>query len=533
MIKQTRFLKVVTVVGLLCLFGQGCGPKSVQPAHPQTADLKSSSRAPKNPYKKVKPAKMSKYLETVYGSSQANRIRTRGGEPAADMSLEARKIEARIEEEPENLELPKQLARVLIREGHLVEAFEVLDRIRSLPAADPQIEAGLALVWQKLGSTSSALYHLQQALLLDRSPVNLALLGKIHLQRADYGKAVEALNEAYTSYPDSQSLVLALARASAGVNDWEAARTYCERTLDLDPGSVLAREGLATALVRLGEVDGAFAELRRLLEEGEAYARLGEELIAAERWGEAQNALTKALHYAPKSRELTLKLSIADSHLPFPTVVSLNPGDGIAIDVQSITVQPSHGVVELSGGQVLATTREPEPEAEADRTSGAVYRSVVVNVSSMGAIAELGPDSSESPKKQYFRRFVSPGVVELGELPMESRDPLVSLAEFSLASPVNLPVSESLSRGLHEASDRAAASGRGAVELAQLPLSRDFQVIRLVHGRVVASKESEESEFARQAGAVLTLTGSQSPVHQVGRREPAVLVLERDSKEQD
>ena len=263
------------------------------------------------------------------------------------MSLEARKIAARIEEEPENLKLPKQLARVLIREGHLVEALEALDRIRSLPATDPEIEAGLALIWQKLGSTSSALYHIQQALLLDRSPINLALLGTIHLQRADYGSALEALNEAYASFPNSQSLVLALARASAGVNDWEAARTYCERTLDLNSRSVSAREGLAVALVRLGEVDSAFAELRRLFEEGEAYARLGEELMAAERWGAAQDALTKALRHAPESRQLVLKLAIADSHLPFQTIVFLKPGDGIAIDVQSVTVQPSHDAVKL------------------------------------------------------------------------------------------------------------------------------------------------------------------------------------------
>ena len=337
----------MAAVGFLCVSGQACGPRSIHPEHPQTANLKSSSKAPINPYKKVKPAEISKYLETLYGSSQANRIRVISQEPAAEMSLEARKIAARIEEEPENLKLPKQLARVLIREGHLVEALEALDRIRSLPATDPEIEAGLALIWQKLGSTSSALYHIQQALLLDRSPINLALLGTIHLQRADYGSALEALNEAYASFPNSQSLVLALARASAGVNDWEAARTYCERTLDLNSRSVSAREGLAVALVRLGEVDSAFAELRRLFEEGEAYARLGEELMAAERWGAAQDALTKALRHAPESRQLVLKLAIADSHLPFPTIVFLKPGDGIAIDVQSVTVQPSHDAVKL------------------------------------------------------------------------------------------------------------------------------------------------------------------------------------------
>ena len=90
MIKQTRFRKVVTAVGLLGLFGQGCGPKSAQPAHPLAADLKSSSKAPKNPYQKVTPAKISKYLKTVYRSSQANRIRTIvDKEPAAPMSLEA------------------------------------------------------------------------------------------------------------------------------------------------------------------------------------------------------------------------------------------------------------------------------------------------------------------------------------------------------------------------------------------------------------------------------------------------------------
>ena len=435
MIEQTRISKGVTAVGLLCLLGQSCGPKSVQATHPRTASLKTSSRPPKNPYKQVKPARMSKYLKTVFRSSQANRVREIGKEPAAEMSFAAREIAARIEKEPENLELTKQLTRVLIREGHLVEAFSTLDRVRSLPATDPEIEGGLALIWQKLGSTSSALYHAQQAVLLDRSATNLALLGKIQLQRADYAMALATLKEVQLSYPDNESVVLALARAAAGVSDWEAARGYFERTLELNPESVPAREGLATALVRLDEVNTALTELGRLFEEGESYARLGQELMTAKRWGEAEKALKKALEYFPESRELALKLATVDSYLPFPMVVFLHPGDGIAIDVESITMQPAYSAVGLRGGQVLVSTPELEPGTGADRASGGINPSVVVNLSSMDAIAELGPYSSESVEEESFRRTVSPSVVELVELSMESRDPVVSLAEFSPALP--------------------------------------------------------------------------------------------------
>ena len=489
MIKQTRFRKGVTAVGLLCLFGQSCGSKQVQPAHPRTASLKTSSRPPKNPYKKVKPAKMSEYLKML-DRSQASRIRPIGKEPAAEMSFEVRQIAACIEQEPENLELTKQLARVLIREGHLVEAFGTLDRVRSLPATDPEIEAGLALVWQKLGSTSSALYHAQQAVLLDRSAANLALLGKIQLQRADFGKALATLKKAHVSYPDSQGLVLALAQAAAGVSDWEAARSYFKRTLELNPESVPAREGLVTVLVRLDEVNDALTELRRLFEEGETYARLGQELMAAERWGEAQKALKKALEYFPENRELALKVATVDSYLPFPTVVFLNVGDGIAIDVQSITVQTVYSAVELRGGQVVISTPELEPGIGAGRASGGINSSVVVNLSSMDAIAELGTYSSETVEKGFFRRTVSPNVVELVELPMKSRDPVVSLARFSPASPVNLPAGRSISPGLHEVSEPAPAPGWDGDELAQHLLSRNFQVIQLVNGTVVASDES-------------------------------------------
>ena len=496
MIKQTRFRTGVTAVGLLCLFGQSCGSKQVQPAHPRTASLKTSSRPPKNPYKKVKPAKRSEYLKMLYRSSQDSRIRGIGQEPAAEMSFEARKIAARIEQEPENLELTKQLARVLIREGHLVEAFGTLDRVRSLPATDPEIQAGLALVWQKLGSTSSALYHAQQAVLLDRSAANLALLGKIQLQRADFGKALATLKKAHVSYPDSQSLVLALARAAAGVSDWKAARSYFESTLELNPESVPAREGLVTALVRLDEVNDAFSELRRLFEEGETYARLGQELMAAERWGEAQKALKKALEYSPGNRELALKVATVDSYLPFRTVVSLNLGDGSAIDVQSITVQTAYSVVELRGGQVLISTPELEPGIGAGRASGGINSSVVVNLSSVDAIAEVGPYSSEPVEKGFFRRTVSPNVVELVELPMESIDPVVSLAQFSPASPVHLPASQSIFPGLHEVSDTAPAPGWDGDELAQLLLFRNFQVIQLVNGTVLASDESGAAVFS-------------------------------------
>ena len=487
LIKQTRFRKGVTAVGLLCLFAQGCGPKSVQSINPRTPRLKTSSKSPKSPYGKVKPAQISKYLKTVFRSSQANRIREIGKEPADEMSVAARKIAARIEQEPENLELTKQLAHVLIREGHLVEAFSTLDRVRSLPATDPEIEGGLALVWHKLGSTSSALYHAQQAVLLDRSAANLALLGKIQLQRADYGNALVTLKEAHFSHPDSQSLTLGLARAAVGARDWEAARSYFERTLELNPECLPAGEGLATALVRLDEVNDAFTELRRLFDWGEAYARLGQELASAERWGEAQKALRKALEYSPEDRELSLKLATVDSYLPFPTVAFLKLGNGIAIDEESITLQPAHSVVELRGSQVSIGTAELEPAIGADRASGEISPSEVVDPSIMDAVAELRPYSHEPVEKEVFRRYVSPNVVELVELPMESRDPVVSLVELGSASPLNLSASQTISPGLHEVADTAAATGWGGAELAQLPLSASSQVIQPVNGRFVGT----------------------------------------------
>ncbi len=490
MIKQTRFSKGVTAVGLLCLFGQGCGPRSVPATHPRTAGLKTSPKPPKNPYRKVKPGQISKYLKTLLRSSQANRIREIGKEPAPEMSVAAREIAARLEREPQNLELAKQLARLLIREGRLVEAFSTLDRVRSLPATDPEIEGGLALIWHRLGSTSSALYHAQQAVLLDRSAANLALLGEIHLKRADYGEALVALNEALVSYPDSKDLVLALARAAAGIGDWEAARGYFERTLGIDPESVPAREGLATALVRLDETSGAFTVLRGLFETGEAYARLGQELAAAQRWSEARKALEKALEYFPDNRELALKLATVDSYLPFPTVASLKLGNGVAIDVENITVAPVFSVVELVGGQVLISAPERQPATGSDGVSAETPTGEVLDESSMDVITELGPYSSEPLDKRFLQRSVSPNVVELVELPMESRDPALSLAESRSASTADLAGSQTVSPASLGSAGPAAAAGWGGAELAQLPLSPDSGAIPLIDGKVAASDEN-------------------------------------------
>ena len=179
MFKQKRAKRGVAAAGLFCLFGHGCGPRSVQPAHPQSVTLgETKPKADPSSYRSVSSKQISEYLETMYRTSEGDRIRAVEDGPVAIMSAQVRELADRAAEGPNNLKVQKELARALIKEGELVKAFETLDRLRTMPAVDPEIESGLALVWEKMGSTSSALYHARQAVHLDRAPANLALLAR-------------------------------------------------------------------------------------------------------------------------------------------------------------------------------------------------------------------------------------------------------------------------------------------------------------------------------------------------------------------
>ncbi len=483
MFKQKRAKRGVAAAGLFCLFGHGCGPRSVQPAHPQSVTLgETKPKADPSSYRSVSSKQISEYLETMYRTSEGDRIRAVEDGPVAIMSAQVRELADRAAEGPNNLKVQKELARALIKEGELVKAFETLDRLRTMPAVDPEIESGLALVWEKMGSTSSALYHARQAVHLDRAPANLALLGKIYLQRGEYERSLEALKEAHRAYPDRLSLLLALAQASLGAEQWKLAQSYGKRALELNPTSTPARELLATALVRIGESDGALAHLRHGLPAGEAYARLGEELMAAEQWAEAHRALKKALQYLPGNEDLALQLSVVASRLPIPVVVSLGPGDGTTVDIQSVPSLSTYAIIELKAGQIRISG-PTDPSRGADSPS-AIPSSVSVSLSSTDETAEPGPNPAESRKPTYVQRVLAPGVVELVELPAGLGGSVGQLADSGTVSkPFGSIDSEPVAAATRQEVSGDLGENPGVAQLAQLPLHRNLQVIQLVQGR--------------------------------------------------
>lgn len=216
---------------------------------------------------------------------------------------------------PQDARWPHLLGRALQQAGRLPEATEAYRRALELAPDDLPAHVYLAEIRALQGDAAAAVEHYREAVALDpRSPAALAGLGQAALDAGDAAEAVERLEAALAAQPAADRLRYPLGLAYRALGDEEKARQNLlaagdvgvrpqdplvdgledlksgervhllrghmayragrfgeaadayHRAVDAAPDSVPARVDLATALSRLGYLEGAEEQLRHALD---------------------------------------------------------------------------------------------------------------------------------------------------------------------------------------------------------------------------------------------------------------------------
>ena len=168
---------------------------------------------------------------------------------------------AAIEAAPDAARTHALLGSAYLRAGRHGPALDHLERAVAAGIDDPQTLFLLATALWESSRLDEAEQVLRRVLASGRG-VGPALhqLGRLLLWRGRSGEAVELLGRAAVLFADDAGVQMDLGRAAAAAGDEPASLAAARRAVALAPNLPAARYGLAVALARAGDADGARVE---------------------------------------------------------------------------------------------------------------------------------------------------------------------------------------------------------------------------------------------------------------------------------
>ena len=145
------------------------------------------------------------------------------------------------------------------------------------------------------------------------------LLGVALMEGGDMVAAIESLQQADRLEPERPLTLIALGLAENNRKQYAEAKRALLHALDLEPENIDAMAALAEAEAGIGELTPAEDHARRALARREAHPAanlvMGLILMKRERYGEARDALNKAIAADPDSPAAHYQLSLAYTRL--------------------------------------------------------------------------------------------------------------------------------------------------------------------------------------------------------------------------
>lgn len=198
------------------------------------------------------------------------------------------------------------------RLGNLDEAAAALAKAQELatsapPSLQAQIKAALAEHALARGPAKTALMHAQEAVKLEATPDNLAILARAQARAYDVVGAVQSADKAVQMGPTNALAHEARGEAMLALGRGEDAANAFRKALELDPRLNRARIGLARALIAQGKATEAVAEARKASEadqkSGAAFAVLGAAILAESKdhWSDAIAQAQQGAFLDPKN----------------------------------------------------------------------------------------------------------------------------------------------------------------------------------------------------------------------------------------
>ncbi len=221
--------------------------------------------------------------------------------------------ESIFQDDPSDTSAFEYLRDAYARGGEFAKLVGVLERrVEGAEAAETRVALRLELAQlleEKLNQVDDAIAALEA--IVDEQPFHvdaLSRLATLYERTEQYGSLVGLLEkrlEASRAEGDAATqITLCLRLASLAedrLGDFDQARSFYERVIDLEPGDIRALSALARLRELDGDLEGAVSALSDLVEvrnDAEVVRvclQLGRLLVSLERWAEAEEPLVRAL----------------------------------------------------------------------------------------------------------------------------------------------------------------------------------------------------------------------------------------------
>ena len=245
----------------------------------------------------------------VPGCSELHALRGKAHAELGNGDLAIADLRKAIELGGDELEIRQQLANFLYRFGQHQQCIDELNFVieRQPTVAKNYVERGL--VHFMIGNCGHAFDDANCAINLgERSARAFSLRAGCYNHFESYSCAQRDFTEALSIDPKSPGLYLARATSFFSSGDYVRASEDCKSAADLDSDRVEAYAFLALCKCRMGDFDGALAEIDKACqgapERGDILGHKAKILLSQNRREEAVKSINEALQLAPTDESL-------------------------------------------------------------------------------------------------------------------------------------------------------------------------------------------------------------------------------------
>ncbi len=176
-----------------------------------------------------------------------------------------------IEKDPHNVDLHKELAKLLLEKGNTNEAISEYRKIASIDPKDIQTHETIAELYRRVGDVKKAIseYEKLAEFFPDRADI-LKTLAELYQEQDASEKAIEICQKIIKITPEDPNAHETLGRLYEQTRFFSEAILQYEKTLALDPERVKIEEGLGNLYIRDGKTAKAIEKFQNLIKKDKA-----------------------------------------------------------------------------------------------------------------------------------------------------------------------------------------------------------------------------------------------------------------------
>ncbi|GET31697.1 hypothetical protein PbJCM13498_05600 [Prolixibacter bellariivorans] len=168
-------------------------------------------------------------------------------------------VESGVMQHPQAISLKVRQARILLTQGKVEEAKEMLEMVAGIESSNPEILLMLGTCYNFLGDSPKATYYFEEAerFSYEEKDEVLYSIGVAFIQNSEYSRAIPFFEKAHQENPENENVIYDLAFSYDKVGESYKCIQFYNKYLDLDPFSEFVWYNLGIAYNRVNDFDRA------------------------------------------------------------------------------------------------------------------------------------------------------------------------------------------------------------------------------------------------------------------------------------